>query len=105
MLRLVLFFETNIAVLALISLVFSLFGFQGLLQANGVDLNLQALLIYSALFGFAGSFISLLMSKTVAKMSMRVQLIREPRGEYERWLLRTVERQAEQCGIRMPEVG
>jgi heat shock protein HtpX len=105
MLRLVLFFATNIAVLALISFVFSIFGFQGLLQANGVDLNLQALLIYSALFGFAGSFISLLMSKPMAKRAMGVQLIQEPRSEFERWLVRTVAKQAEQTGIRMPEVG
>lgn len=105
MMRLVLFFATNIAVLALISIVFRLLGFQGTLAANGVDLNLTALLVYSALFGFAGSFISLLLSKTMAKMSMRVQVIREPRAEFERWLLRTVEVQAERVGIRMPEVG
>jgi heat shock protein HtpX len=105
MMRLALFFATNIAVLALISIVFKLLGFEGTLQANGVDLNLQALLVYSALFGFLGSFISLLMSKTMAKMSMRVQVIREPRTELERWLVRTVEQQAERVGIRMPEVG
>ncbi len=105
MMRLVLFFATNIAVLALISIVFRLLGFQGTLQANGVDLNLTALLVYSALFGFIGSFVSLLLSKTMAKMSMRVQVIREPRSEVERWLLRTVEQQSERAGIRMPEVG
>ncbi|HEY0961469.1 MAG TPA: protease HtpX, partial [Pseudomonadales bacterium] len=105
MLRLVLFFATNIAVLVLISLVFNLLGFQGLLASNGVDLDLQALLVYSAVIGFAGSFISLLMSKPMAKMSMGVQLIQEPRTEFERWLLRTVEQQAERAGIRMPEVG
>ncbi len=105
MMRLVLFFATNIAVMVLISLVFKLLGFQGLLQANGVDLDLQALLVYSAIIGFSGSFISLLLSKTMAKMSMGVQLIRQPSTEYERWLLRTVEQQAEKAGIRMPEVG
>jgi heat shock protein HtpX len=105
MMRLVLFFATNIAVLALISIVFRLLGFEGMLQANGVDLDLQALLVYSALFGFLGSFVSLLMSKTLAKMSMRVQVIREPGTEFERWLLRTVGQQAERAGIRMPEVG
>jgi heat shock protein HtpX len=105
MLRLVLFFATNIAVMLLISVIFSVFGFQGYLQNNGVDLNLQSLLVYSAVIGFTGSFISLLMSKTMAKMSMGVQLIREPRTEYERWLLRTVEQQCERVGIRMPEVG
>jgi heat shock protein HtpX len=105
MLRLVLFFATNIAVLALISVVFNLLGFQGLLAANGVDLNLQALLVYSAVIGFSGSLISLLLSKMMAKMSMGVQLITEPRSDFEQWLLRTVQRQAETAGIRMPEVG
>ena len=105
MLRIVLFLATNVAVMALISLIFSLLGFQGLLQTNGVDLNLQALLVYSAIIGFSGSFISLLLSKTMAKMSMGVQIIRQPGNELERWLLHTVERQAEQSGIRMPEVG
>jgi heat shock protein HtpX len=105
MLRLVLFFATNIAVMLLISAIFSVFGFQGYLQNNGVDLDLQGLLVYSAVIGFTGSFISLLLSKTMAKMSMRVQVIREPRTEYERWLLRTVEQQCERVGIRMPEVG
>jgi heat shock protein HtpX len=105
MMRLVLFLATNIAVMFLISVIFSVFGFQGYLQNNGVDLNLQALLIYSAVIGFSGSFISLLLSKTMAKMSMRVQVIREPRSEFERWLLRTVEQHSERAGIRMPEVG
>ncbi|MEY4642282.1 MAG: hypothetical protein RLZZ227_2276 [Pseudomonadota bacterium] len=105
MLRLVLFFATNIAVMVLISIIFNLLGFEGLLQANGVDLDLQALLVYSAVIGFSGSIISLLMSKTMAKMSMRVQIIQQPRTEFERWLLQTVGRQAEQSGIRMPDVG
>jgi heat shock protein HtpX len=105
MMRLVLFLATNIAVMLLISVIFSVFGFQGFLQNNGVSLDLQGLLIYSAVIGFTGSFISLLMSKTMAKMSMRVQVIREPRTEFERWLLRTVEQQAERAGVRMPEVG
>src|SRR5688572_32835441 len=105
MMRLVLFLATNIAVLALISLVFSLLGFQGVLQANGVDLDLNALLVYSAIIGFSGSIISLFLSKTMAKMSMQVQVIKQPDNETERWLLRTVEQQAERVGIRMPEVG
>jgi heat shock protein HtpX len=105
MMRLVLFFATNIAVLALISIVFRLLGFDGLLQANGVDLDLNALLVYSALIGFSGSFISLLLSKWMAKRSMGVQVIKQPGSEIERWLLRTVEQQAERVGIQMPEVG
>lgn len=105
MLRVALFLGTNIAVLVLISIVFNLLGFQGLLQENGVDLNLQALLLFSAVIGFAGSFISLFLSKTMAKMSMGVQVIKEPRTELERWLVTTVERQCRQCNIGMPEVG
>jgi heat shock protein HtpX len=105
MMRLVLFFATNIAVLLLISLIFRLLGLDSILQANGVDLDLGALLVYSAVIGFTGSFISLLLSKTMAKMSMRVQVINKPANDYEAWLLRTVARQAEQSGIRMPEVG
>lgn len=105
MLRLVLFFATNIAVMLLISVIFRLVGLDSILQANGVGLDLNALLVYSAIIGFTGSFISLLMSKTMAKMSMGVQIINQPSSEFEGWLLRTVARQAEQSGIRMPEVG
>jgi heat shock protein HtpX len=105
MLRVVLFLATNIAVMVLISIVFNLLGFQGLLQSNGVDLDINALLVYSAVIGFSGSLISLFLSKTMAKMSMRVQVIKQPGTETERWLLRIVEQQAERVGIRMPEVG
>jgi heat shock protein HtpX len=105
MLRIVMFLATNIAVLALISVIFKLLGLQGILQQNGVDLDLGALLVYSAIIGFSGAIISLLLSKTMAKMSMRVQIITEPRTEFERWLLRTVEHQAEAARIRMPDVG
>jgi heat shock protein HtpX len=105
MLRVVLFLATNIAVMVLISIVFNLLGFQGLLQSNGVDLDINALLVYSAVIGFSGSLISLFLSKTMAKMSMRVQVIKQPGTDTERWLLRMVEQQAERVGIRMPEVG
>jgi heat shock protein HtpX len=104
MLRLMLFFATNIAVMLLLSVIVRLLGVDNYLAANG-GLDLNSLLIYSAVFGFAGSFISLLMSKSMAKMSMGVQIIKQPRNEFEQWLVRTVERQAEQSGIRMPEVG
>lgn len=105
MLRILLFLGTNIAVMLLISAIFSVFGIGGLLQSNGVDLDLQALLIFSAVFGFAGSLISLFMSKTLAKRSMGVQLIEQPRNNTERWIRQTVERQAKDAGIGMPEVG
>ena len=105
MFRILLFLATNIAVMVLISLVFSLLGFQGLLAQNGVDLDLQALLVYSAVIGFSGSIISLLISKFMAKRSMNVHVLERPQNDTERWLLRTVERQAEQANIGMPEVG
>lgn len=105
MFRILMFLATNIAVMVLISLVFSLFGFQGLLAQNGVDLDLQALLVYSAVIGFSGSIISLLISKFMAKRSMNVHVIERPENDTERWLLRTVERQVEQANIGMPEVG
>jgi heat shock protein HtpX len=103
--RILLFVATNAAVLLLISVVFSALGIEGLLQQNGVDLNLTALLIYSAVIGFGGSFISLAMSKWMAKHSMGVQVIEQPSNRTEQWLLNTVQRQAQQRNIGMPEVG
>ena len=107
MLRIALFFATNIAILVVISIVFSLLGLEGILAENQVDLNLQALLVMSAVIGFAGSFISLAISKWMAKRSMGVQVIdpEQPRNDTERWLLSTVQRQAQQANIGMPEVG
>ena len=105
MLRIALFLGTNLAVIFLISLTFRLLGFEGLLQQNGIDLNITALIIYSSLFGFAGSFISLLLSKTMAKAAMRVRVITDPSNEMERWLVSTVGRQANWAGIGKPEVG
>ncbi len=105
MLRILLFLGTNLAIVALISITFRLLGIEGLLQHNGVDLNLNALLVYSAVIGFSGSLISLFISKWMAKKSMGVQLIEQPRNDTEAWLVSTVVRQAEQAGIGMPEVG
>lgn len=105
MMRILLFLATNAAILVVVSLVFQLLGIEGTLAQNGVDLNLQALLVMSAVIGFTGSFISLLMSKFMAKRSMGVQILEQPSNDTERWLVRTVQRQAEQAGIGMPEVG
>ena len=105
MIRIALFLATNAAILVLISIVFKMFGFEGILAENGVDLNLQALLVMSAVIGFGGSFISLAMSKFLAKRSMGVKIIEQPANQAEQWLLGTVKRQAEQAGIGMPEVG
>ncbi len=105
MMRIMLFLATNAAVLVLISVVFQVLGIDGILAENGVDLNLQALLVMSAVIGFGGSFISLAMSKFMAKKSMGVKIIEQPDGKTEQWLVDTVRRQAQQAGIGMPEVG
>jgi heat shock protein HtpX len=100
-----LFLATNAAVLVVVSVVFQMLGLEGVLAKNGVDLNLQALLVMSAVIGFTGSFISLAMSKFLAKRSMGVKVIEQPRDHTEQWLVDVVRRQAQQAGIGMPEVG
>ncbi|MCC2615391.1 protease HtpX [Aestuariibacter halophilus] len=105
MLRIGLFLATNLAILVLLGVMFRLLGFEGLLAQNGVDLNLQALLVYAAVIGFAGAFISLALSKFLAKKTMGVQIISQPTDRTQQWLLSTVARQAEQLGVGMPEVG
>jgi heat shock protein HtpX len=102
--RIALFVATNIAVLIVGSIMLSLLGVEGYLQSNGVDLNLQALLLFSAVFGFAGSFISLAMSKWLAKRATGAHVIESPRNAAENWLLTTVQRQARDAGIACPEV-
>lgn len=103
--RILLFLATNAAILVVVSIVFSALGLEGILAENGVDLNLTALLIFSAVVGFTGSFISLAISKWMAKRSMGVQIIEQPSNQTERWLMETVKRQSEAAGIGMPEVG
>ena len=105
MMRILLFLATNAAVLVVVSVVFQVLGLEGILQQNGVDLNLSALLVMSAVIGVSGSLISLVISKWSAKRSMGVQIIEQPANSAERWLLDTVSRQAQQAGIGMPEVG
>jgi len=100
--RIALFLMTNIAVMLVLSVVASLLGADRYLTANG--LNLQQLLIFSAIFGFGGSFISLAMSKWMAKRATGAQVITQPKNSAEVWLLQTVERQARAAGIGMPEV-
>jgi heat shock protein HtpX len=94
--RVFLFLATNMAVLALVSIVMSLLGVST--QQFG------GLLIFAALFGFGGSIFSLLISKWVAKRTTGAQLITQPRNEAEQWLYSTVQRQAQAAGIKMPEV-
>jgi heat shock protein HtpX len=102
--RIALFLLTNLAVVAVLSIVLNLLGIESILDANGVDLNLQALLIMSAVIGMTGSFISLAMSKWSAKHMTGAQVITQPQNKTQQWLLQTVERQASQAGIAMPEV-
>ena len=94
--RVVLFLSTNLAVLLLLSVVMRLLGIDP--QTSG------GLLVMATLFGFGGSFISLMMSKWLAKRSTRAYVIEQPRSESERWLVETVRRQAQASGIAMPEV-
>ena len=105
MLRIGLFLATNVAIMVVISVVFSLLGLEGILAENGVDLNLQALLIMSTIIGFSGSFISLFISKFMAKRSMGVRIIEEPANPTERWLMVTVRTQSSRAGISTPEMG
>jgi heat shock protein HtpX len=101
--RIALLIATNIAIMVVLSIVVTVFGFDRYLTREG--LNLQALLLFSAVLGFGGAFISLLISKWMAKTSMGVRVISEPRTEAEQWLVNTVRQQAEAAGIGMPEVG
>ncbi len=103
--RILLFLATNFAVLILVGIVFNLLGLQGVMAANGVDLNLTALLIYCAVFGFGGSLISLFLSKWMAKRGSGTEVIEQPRNAREQWLLDTVAELASEAGIKMPEVG
>jgi heat shock protein HtpX len=100
--RVVLFLATNIAVMLVLSVLVNLLGVNRFQSATG--LNLPMLLAFSAVIGFTGSFISLLMSKPMAKWSTGAQVIDNPQNETERWLVTTVERLAQKGGIGMPEV-
>lgn len=100
--RIFLFVITNLAVVFLLGIVARLLGVDRFLTQSG--LNLPSLLIFAAIFGMGGSLISLLMSKSIAKMSVGAQIIEQPRTQTERWLVETVQRQAQAAGIGMPEV-
>ena len=98
--RITLFLGTNLAVLALISIVLAV-----LRNVFGIDLGDNAmLLLFATLFGFGGSLISLMISKWVAKRTTGAHVIEQPRNESEQWLVDTVRRQAGVAGIAMPEV-
>jgi heat shock protein HtpX len=101
--RIFLLVITNIAVMAVLSLVIQVFGLDRALAQQGM--NLTGLLVISAIFGFGGAFISLLISKWMAKRAMGVKVITNPANETERWLVNVVTQQAQTAGIGMPEVG
>lgn len=100
--RIFLFLLTNVAVLFVLSLVVKLFGLEPMLADGG--LNLGSLLVFAAIMGMGGAFISLAMSKWSAKRMVGAEVIEQPRSEVERWLVGTVQRQAQAAGIGMPEV-
>lgn len=100
--RIFLLVVTNLAVMLVLSITASVLGINRYLTEGG--LNLGALLVFAGLFGFGGAFISLAMSKWIAKFSTGAQVIEHPANPTERWLLETVRRQSQQAGIGMPEV-
>jgi heat shock protein HtpX len=99
-----LFLGTNIAIMVMLTFTMKLLGVEPWLESQGVALNLQGLLIFAAIFGMAGSLISLMLSKWMAKRGMGLTLIDGTSGATERWLVDTVRRQSEAAGIGMPEV-
>jgi heat shock protein HtpX len=103
--RILLFLATNLAIIVLLGIVLRLLGVERILDESGTGLNLGALLIFAAVFGFGGSFISLAISKWSAKRMMGVRVITQPANATESWLVNTVRNQAQQAGIGMPEVG
>lgn len=103
--RIFLFLLTNLAILALLSIMLRLLGVDSILDAQGVDLDLGKLLVFAAVVGFTGSFVSLAMSKWTAKRMMGVRVLAQPANATEAWLVNTVQKQAQQAGIGMPEVG
>jgi len=103
--RIFLLVATNVAILLVLSVTLRVFGVDRILDEQGVGLDLNALLIFSAVLGFSGSLISLAMSKFIAKRMMGVRVIEQPRDANEAWLVETVRRQAAAAGIGMPEVG
>ena len=101
--RIFLFLATNFAILFVLSITMQLLGVDRMLEQD-TGLNLQGLLLMAAIFGFGGSFISLAISKWMAKMATGAQVIEVPSNTTERWLVDTVKRQAEKAGIGMPDV-
>ena len=102
--RVALFLATNLAVILVLSIVLRLLGVDSILDERNVGIDYQALLILSLVIGFGGSFISLAISKWMAKRTTGARVITQPANAVESWLTATVARQAQQAGIEMPEV-
>jgi heat shock protein HtpX len=102
--RIFLFLATNLAIIIVLSITLRLLGFEGFLDQQGVDLNFNGLLLFAAVFGMGGSFMSLALSKWTAKRFTGAKVIKQAATNQERWLVETVQRQARQAGIGMPEV-
>ncbi len=102
--RIALFLVTNIAIMLVLGVALQLLGVERILDEQGSSLDLRALLIFSAVFGMGGSFVSLAMSKWMAKRATGAQVIEQPSTEVEKWLVNTVSAQAKVAGIGMPEV-
>ena len=102
--RIFLFLLTNIAIMVILSITLRVLGVESLLAQNGSDLNLNALVIFSGIFGFGGAFISLAISKWMAKRMTGAKVIENPSNNVEKWLLGIVKKQSKVVGIKMPEV-
>ena len=102
--RIFLFLLTNIAIMVILSITLRILGVESLLAQNGSDLNLNALVIFSGIFGFGGAFISLAISKWMAKRMTGAKVIENPSNNVEKWLIETVKKQSKIVGIKMPEV-
>jgi len=102
--RVFLFIATNLAIIILLSITLRILGVDSILDEQGVNLNINALLVFSAVFGMGGSFLSLAISKWSAKRLTGAQVIDQPRNDSEAWLVNTVKRHANGAGIGMPQV-
>ena len=105
MLRIALFLGTNFAILIVLSITMSIFGVDGVLDEQGIGLDVNSLLFISAVIGFTGSFISLLISKWLAKKSMGVIIISKPKNDTESWLLQELDNISKKADIKTPEFG
>ncbi|MBU6200158.1 MAG: protease HtpX, partial [Xanthomonadaceae bacterium] len=103
MLRILLFLGTNLAIMLVLGIVCSIFGIDRWAYGQA-GINLTGLLVMCGVFGMGGAFISLALSKTIAKWTTHAQVIEQPRGANEQWLLDTVRHHAQQAGIGMPQV-